>query len=178
MTPTYQQIKKWMSTERKGKGPACEHFGITKSELWEIMNASRAQAEAGGGAGASAVAPERLGPLAWRESKLNQIEEVIDACVDVDHPNAAGIAALVKSALKLRGEIDTLAALKPKDLEDATPEEVSAYLELHMDAWEDVHLEQAMRLYSERHGGRVLFIGDGGHRTQLEEDGWRVVNSS
>ncbi len=171
--PTRAEIQTWMSSNRKGKNDACEHFGITKRELWNVLNASRA----GAGRGARVSAPERLGPLAWRNAKLDQIEEVINAAVTAERVNAVGIAALMKSAMKLRGEIDHLDALKPKNLDDATPEEVHAYLELHMDAWPDMHLEQAMQLYATRHGGRVWFISDGGHRAELDGDeGWRVVN--
>jgi len=174
--PTREEIQTWMSTNRLGKNDACEHFGITKRELWNVLNASRADAPAGPGASAHAGAPARLGPLAWRNAKLDQLETVITDCLDAERPNAVGIAALMKSAMKLRGEIDHLDSLKPKDLEDATPEEVHAYLELHMDAWPDVHLEQAMNLYGLRHGGRVWFISDGGHKAELHEnEGWRVV---
>jgi len=181
--PTKEQIQARMAETKLGHKKTARHFGISTAELIGILRdgeppRSRDRARKSGRVLGpnGVVAPVRLAPLEWRNAKLDQLEEVITSCLTADRPNAVGIAALMKSAMKLRGEIDHLAALKPDDLDDATPEQIREYLADVMIDWPNEHLELAFAIYAERHVGRVLFISDGGHQSEFDaEEGWHAV---
>lgn len=167
--PTKEDLQTWMKSERAGYKRAAKHFGITEAEARNTAGAPPRVRGRGKPA-------QRMDPLDWRNAKLDQLEEVITSCLTADRPNAVGIAALMKSAMKLRGEIDHLAALKPDELDDATPEQIREYLADVMIDWPNEHLELAFAIYAERHVGRVLFISDGGHQSEFDaEEGWHAV---
>lgn len=108
--------------------------------------------------------------------KLVQVEDAIEKTIGGTKFNAAGLASLVKQTLDIREKLDELLDLAPDDLEGASPEEIRQYLSIVMEQWPNDHLEVAFRIYAERHGGRVLFISDGGHKAELDESGeWRSV---
>ena len=173
--PTKEQIQARMAETKLGHKKTARHFGISTADLVGILRdgeppRSRDRARKDGGTA------QRMDPLDWRNAKLDQLEEVITSCLTADRPNAVGIAALMKSAMKLRGEIDHLAALKPDELDDATPEQIREYLADVMIDWPNEHLELAFAIYAERHVGRVLFISDGGHQSEFDaEEGWHAV---
>ncbi len=54
-------------------------------------------------------------------------------------------------------------------------EEYREWLRQHaQDNVDDIDIEVLMQVYAERHRGRVVFIGEGGHRAELDETGkWK-----
>lgn len=182
--PTKEAIEAWMHENRQGRKAAAEFFGITKADVNAIFAADpsrvRPSARTPGRTRAQeeAAAAIDMSPLEYRRYKLLQLEEYTIRIVRMKKDASTGVAALSKSAEKLRSEIDRLASLVPDELDGATPEEIREHLGTIMEGWENEHLELAFRVYADRHGGRVLFISDGGHQTEYDaEEGWRAVEA-
>ena len=68
------------------------------------------------------------------------------------------------------------AEIEGDEFGEMTPGEVRDYLGTLYEDYADEHLELAFLVYAERHGGRVVFVADGGKRTEFDAlDGWRDV---
>jgi len=172
--PTKEDLQAWMKSERAGYKRAAKHFGITEAEARNTAGAP--PRVRGRGKPAPADDPTALGPLAYRLYKLRQLEAYTARVIAMDKDASTGVAALSKSAEKLREQIDRLQALKPDELDDATPEQIREYLADVMIDWPNEHLELAFAIYAERHVGRVLFVSDGGHQSEFDaEEGWQAV---
>ncbi len=64
-----------------------------------------------------------------------------------------------------------------EDLADLPLEERLERLQMAVAVWPDDYLEVALRIYGERHKGRILLVTDQG-RARLEEEGWEPVTVS
>lgn len=172
--PSKPDLRKWMD-EFGGYKKAAKHFGVPTADLRVIMGANAARGHASARED-DAKAKAKLDPLAWRRDKLVTFEEVWANAAAAERPNIVGMAALSKSMISLRGEIDRLAEIEGDEFGDMTPAEVRDYLGTLYEDYADEHLELAFLVYAERHGGRVVFVADGGKRTEFDGvDGWRDV---
>ena len=154
---------------------AAKHFGCTQKEIRSLAGKPPSRTRA---RDSPAKRRSKLSPLEWRMDKLVSFEELWERAAEEAKPNIVGMAAISKSMMTLRNEIDKLQADAPDGLENATPEEIREALGMAMEEWPNEHLELAFRVYSDRHGGRVLFLHEGGSQTEYSADeGWRVVES-
>ncbi len=151
---------------------AAKHFGCTQKEIRSLAGKPPSRTRA---RDSPAKRRSKLSPMEWRMDKLVSFEELWEQAAMADKPNIVGMAALSKSMMTLRTEIDKLQVLAPDDLEDASPEEILEALGAVIYDWPNEHLELAIRVYKDRHGGRVLFVHEGGSETEYTDDGWQVV---
>lgn len=128
--------------------------------------------------------PRRRDRARWRATlarieylgdKLVQIEEAIETLLDADRVNAAGLAALITRSIDVRGSLDAELAAQPDRLEGATAEELVEFHRKALEEQPDQLLEAAFAVYGERHRGRFIFVGEGGHRTEyVPGEGWQA----
>ncbi len=119
-----------------------------------------------------------LDTISWHLDKVVQVEEAIERVLSTTKFNAAGLAALMSRAAQFRKDLERARAETPDTLEGATPEEIRNILELQLHDWPDDHLEVSFRVYAERHGGTLLFVGEGGHRSEFDADtGWESTGT-
>lgn len=180
-TSQREEILEWMKTEAKGYKAASKKFGIPRETIrrWKSGTTQLTAAPALAPTHARDIAAAgkvKLDPLAWRRDMLADLHVVWKTEGTSKRPSATGMAALVKSMATLRGEIDELAEAAGDEYADMTPDEVRDYLGTLYEDYADEHLELAFLVYAERHGGRVVFVADGGKRTEFDGvDGWRDV---
>jgi hypothetical protein len=115
----------------------------------------------------------RLAKLPWHLDKLRQIEGAIEKVLGQKTFNAAGLAALMARAVDARDAVDALIAERPDELAGMSPEQLVEWAGLALEGWPDQVLEVAFRVYSLRHRGRILFVGDSGHKSEYDPvEGW------
>ena len=109
----------------------------------------------------------------WRVT-LNELDYLLDKLVEVEKVsrdmisgamgwNAAAYAALVSRGLDLKQRIERAKAQQPDEVSGATPEELRRLIRLQLEGWPDEHIEVAFGVYSDRHDGQLMFVGDGHH---------------
>lgn len=115
----------------------------------------------------------KLTRMDWLLDKLVQVEEAIELVLAMPKMNAAGLAALLARSASFRTDLERARAEIPDELAGATPAEIRTMLELQLADWPDDHLEVAFLVYGERRRGRILFIGEGGHKAEFDPmTGW------
>ena len=112
----------------------------------------------------------RLRPLEYHLVTQVLIEEAITATMKDKKVNAAGLAALFKRAEDNKARLVALADERPDVLSGLPPAELREHCRQILREWPDIAIEAAFTEYSERLGGRVLFVGDGGHRATWDPD--------
>ena len=175
--PSRPELRAWMAETRTGYKKAAKHFGASEGDLRSVMGAksSRTPTRA---RETEAKRRTKLGPLAWRIDKLEQLETGIHEIMKSERINAVGLAALTKSAMKLRGEIDALSAVASDEFGNMSRDEIREYLGTLLEEWPDEFIELAFLVYAEKHGGRVVFVAEGGRQTEYDAaEGWREVGS-
>lgn len=115
----------------------------------------------------------QLTRIYWYVDKIVQVEEAIEDVLKFPKFNAAGLAALLSRAKEFREDLERIRKEQPNELDGASRDELREYLGLQMEGWPDEHLEVAFLVYGQRHRGRMLWVGDGGHRSEWDpETGW------
>lgn len=74
----------------------------------------------------------------------------------------------MRQAEKSRAAVDALMREKPDELAGMSPEQLVEWASLALEGWPDQVLEVAFRIYSIRHRGRILFVGESGHRSEYD----------
>lgn len=108
---------------------------------------------------------------AWALEQLANVEADIANERARPKPTANGIAALLRAAREYRDIIDQDETPADDELDGKSPEEVLEILRAEFDAYPEAWLELALHSYSERVGGQVVLVHDGG-RSVLTADGW------
>lgn len=116
----------------------------------------------------------RLPRLPWHLDKLTQIEEAIERVLGAKVVNGPALAALLKRAQDARAIVDRIVSESPDQLAGMTPAELVEWAGLALEGWPDQVLEVALRVYSIRHRGRVVFVSEAGHRAEYDpvEGAW------
>lgn len=109
--------------------------------------------------------------LPWHLDKLTQIEGAIERLLEAKVVNGAALAALLKRAQDERATVDAIVAERPDELAGMEPAELVEWARLALESWPDQVLEVAFRVYSIRHRGQILFVGESGHRAEYDPVG-------
>jgi hypothetical protein len=148
-----------MNQERRGYGAAAEHFGKTTDVLKELCRGTKKKAAEARGPG-----PE------W--SSLEAADywaQTVDENMRLSS-EAKGIAASnhMRLAMDARRTLDAIAVPGDRDMDE---DEIRLQLEADMLLWSDQFLELALRVYGERHHGRILLVTET-HRAELRDGEW------
>ena len=112
----------------------------------------------------------RLRPLEYHLVVQELIEQAVGDAMGAEKVNTAGLAALFKRAEDNKARLVALADERPDVLSGLPPAELREHVRQMVREWPAIALEAVFTEYSERLGGRVLFVGDGGHRATWDPD--------
>lgn len=187
MTELEAQAREAFATTKDGNLKIAKRLGVDRETVAQWRRPSRAPTPAPAREdGQPPTRPRkqrgqwraRLEMMDWQLDKMVQVEDAIEKILKSEKFNAAGLAALLARAASFRAEYERAKSAQPDDLEGATPAEIRSILELQLTDWPDDHLEMAFRVYAERHGGTLLFVGEGGHRSEFDADtGWESTGT-
>ncbi len=176
-------LRKWWAKHRDTPGPTNSQSsttptgtasqGVPPKNTEEFLDElDRGLAEIKSLADGTARAGDLLtmGTTASDVEILGKLINERDQCAPGSTSRARLAVEVARLALELRPpEVE-------EDLADLPLEERLERLQMAVAVWPDDYLEVALRIYGERHKGRILLVTDQG-RARLEDGGWMPVMS-
>ena len=180
----------WLSSQRTGEPDAvcaAKLTGFPVRTLRDWWKAGPPEGFEEGPALPSTTEPEAMpesSARAWAEALValppeqKQIERIAQLYEQRERlgersPNA--IATLTVQLARTIGEMLPKEGVLIEGPEGLPEDEYREWLRQQATEIDDIDIEVLMAAYAERHNGRVLFIGGGGHRAELDDDGrWKT----
>ncbi len=157
-----------MNQNRRGYKAAARHFKKTEANLRKLCGArERARASGRRNTEADESSDEEKD---WASLESSEFYTKAINHLAVAATTEKGIAASQSMRLMLDAR-KALDAGRPTSEPELSEEEVAMQLEVDMLDWPDQFLELALRVFGERHHGRILLVTEK-HRAELVEGAW------